>query len=133
MAVKKKIVLDDKPTFELDNYDIHKQLYAQMEPNQEKIGRQLTSIGAWFSAKYPCKFWMCMCKEISWYTVFHLKGMNYEKAKEELRKTLEFRGTIVDIEYVHAEDAYECWIKNPEGEIEMYYLFPYDWGVVEID
>lgn len=133
MAVKKKIVLDDKPTFELDNYDIHKQLYAQMEPNQERIDKQLTNIGAWFSAKYPCKYFLCMCKEISWYTVFYLKSMNYDKAVQELKKTLDFRGTIVDIDYVHTEDAYECWIKNSEGEVEMYYLFPYDWGVIEID
>lgn len=133
MAVKKKIVLDDKPTFELDNYDIHKQLYAQIEPNQERIDKQLTNIGAWFSAKYPCKFFMCMCKEINWYTVFHMKSMNYNKAKDEIEKTLRFRGEIIDIEYVHAEDAYECWVKNSENEIEMYYLFPYDWGVVEID
>ena len=133
MAVKKRIVLDEKPTFELDNYDIHKQIYAQMEPNQEKIEKQLTSIGAWFSAKYPCKYFTLMCREIYDFTTFHLISMNYEFAKQQLEALLLSRGEIISIEYIHAEDAYECWIKDKDQEVKMYYLFPSDWMIVEID
>lgn len=134
MTAKKTIVLDEAPTIELDNYSIHKQLYAQMEPLSEKdLNKKLTSIGGWFSAHLTSNFFMLMCKEISYYTVFHLKSLNYTKAVEELKKTLEFRGTIIDINYVHGEDAYECWVKNADGEVEMYYLFDYSWGVIEID
>ena len=128
---KKQIVVD--PSGTLSNYDIHKQLYAQMEPNEETLNKQLANVGAWFSANMSCKYWMLMCKEISYYTVFHFNSFNWNKAVEELKKTLDFRGTLVDVSYVHGQDAYECWIRNPEGDVEMYYLFPYDWGVVEID
>lgn len=133
MAVKKRIVLDEKPTFELDNYDIHKQLYAQMEPNQERINKQLTNIGAWFSAKYPCKYFTLMCREIYDFTTFYFASMNYDKAKDELNKLLQSRGEILSIEYIHSEDAYECWLKHKDGEVRMYYLFPSDWMMVEID
>lgn len=134
MTAKKKIVLDDAPQIELTNYDIHKSLYAQMPAmDEEKLKKKMISIGGWFSTNPNCKYFMCMCKEISWYTLFYLKSSNYTKAVEELEKTLHIRGEIVDINYIHEQNAYECWIKNRQGEIEMYYLFEYDWGVVEID
>lgn len=129
----KKIVLDEKPTFELNNYDIHKQLFSKIDPPDEnKLTKMLTNVGAWFSTDMACNYYMLMCKEISYYTVFHFNNMNYDKGVAELKKTLQFRGTILDIVYVHAEDAYECWVKNPNGEVEMYYLFKYNWGVIEI-
>lgn len=134
MTAKKKIVFDEKPTMELDNYSIHKQLYAQTEPlSKEALNKKMASIGGWFSAHMKSKYFMLMCKEISYYTVFHFNNMNYLSGIEELKKTLEFRGTIIDIEYIHEQDAYECWIKNSVGDVEMYYLFDYSWGVVEID
>jgi hypothetical protein len=133
MTAKKKIVLDNAPQVELNNYDIHKQLYARMNPlSDENLQKKLVSIGGWFSSFAQGKFFMLMCKEISYYTVFHFNEPNYTNGVEELKKTLQFRGQIIDINYVHSENAYECWIKNSLGEMEMYYLFNYDWGVVEI-
>lgn len=133
MTAKKKIILDDAPKMELNNYDMHKQLYAQMKPlSDEDLNKKLVSIGGWFSTFAKDKYFMLMCKEISYYTVFRFNKPNYTKGVEELKKTLQFRGQIIDIVYVHAENAYECWVKNSLGEMEMYYLFNYDWGVVEI-
>lgn len=118
---------------ELDNYSIHKQLYAQLEPNADKITTELSNIGAWFSVAPECDYYMLMCKEISYFTVFHFNNMNYMAGMQELEATLKGRGTIVDIVYVHSEDAYECWVRDDNGEVFMYYLFPYDWGIVEVE
>ena len=134
MTAKKHIVLDEAPKVELDNYSIHKQLFAQMpEPEEKVIKKKLASAGGWFSSHPDCNYYMIICREISYYTVMHFNNMNYEKGMQELKEILESRGTILDIVYNHAEDAYECWVKNFDGEVEMYYLFTYDWGVVEIN
>lgn len=123
----------EKPQITLNNYDIHRQFFAGL-PSLEnnKLKTKLSSIGGWFSAKMKCKYFMLLCREQYDFTVFYIKDMNYAQAVEELKITLESRGEVVDILYVHGEDAYECWVKNAQGEVAMYYLFPYDWGVVEV-
>ena len=79
---------------------------------------------------------MLMCKENSYYTVLHLNESNpwvIDSATKTLAELLEYRGHIIDITYNDLTDAYECWIKEKsDGEIHMYYLFTYDWGVVEV-
>ena len=120
---------------EINNYQIHKQLYSQMKPlDDEKLGEKLASVGSWFSAHMKHKYFMLMCKEESYYTVLHIKDMNYSKAVKELHNLLDFQGDILDIRYVHGEDAYECWVKGEDDEeAKMFYLFLYDWGVIEIE
>lgn len=133
MTAQKRIVLDDAPQVELSNYNIHKSLYSQMPAmKEETFQKNMVSIGGWFSTNPKCKFFMLMCKEISYYTVFYLENPNYSKAVEELARTLKLRGEIIDINYVHSENAYECWVRNSQGEVNMYYLFEYDWGVIDI-
>ena len=120
---------------EINNYQIHKQLYSQMKPlDEEKMKEKLASIGSWFSAHMKQKFFMLMCKEEDYYTVLYIKDMNYSKAVKELHELLAWQGEILDIRYVHGEDAYECWVKRKEDEeAKMFYLFLYDWGVIEIE
>lgn len=120
---------------EINNYQIHKQLYSQMKPlDEEKMKEKLASIGSWFSAHMKQKFFMLMCKEEDYYTVLYIKDMNYSKAVKELHELLTWQGEILDIRYVHGEDAYECWVKREEDEeAKMFYLFLYDWGVIEIE
>lgn len=120
---------------EFSNYEIHKQLYAAMaKPSKETLKERYVSIGAWFSASPACDYYMLMCKENSYYTVFHFNNMHYNKGMEEVQKTLESRGEVIDISYSQENDAYECWVKEKDTEeIHMYYFFKYDWGVIEVE
>lgn len=125
---------------EISNYAIHKQLFAQMEPlSGEKLDKKLESVKSWFNKQYNSnyvEFIMLMCKENSYYTVLHLNESNplvIDSATKTLAELLEYRGHIIDITYNDLADAYECWVKEKnDGEIHMYYLFTYDWGIVEV-
>lgn len=116
-------------------YDLNKQLFKKMEPlSEDKKSKELANVGGWFSTHPYCNYYMLMCKEKSYYTVLHFNNCNYSKGIEELKELLSFQGEILSIHYVHGEDAYECWIKEKDTqEIKMFYLFAYDWGVVEIE
>ena len=121
---------------EISNYAIHKQLFAQMEPlSEEKLKKKIKILDDWFETNYSCKFneyYMVICKEISYYTVLHLKE-EIQLSGTALVDLLLDRGPIIDITYNDLADAYECWVKeNEDGEVHMYYLFTYDWGVVEV-
>ena len=120
---------------EFSNYDMHKQLYAQLKAPSEKIlHERYVSIGAWFSTDPMCDYYMLMCKENSYYTVLHFKNMNYDKGMNEVQELLESRGKVIDITYSQENDAYECWLKEKDtNEVSMYYLFKYDWGVIEVE
>ena len=86
---------------EFSNYEIHKQLYAAMAKlSKETLKERYVSIGAWFSTSPACDYYMLMCKENSYYTVFHFNNMHYNKGMEEVQKTLENRGEVIDISYL---------------------------------
>lgn len=117
---------------EVSQYDIYKNLYANMDPlDDSKLSSRLNTIGNWFGAKLPNTYFMLLCRERNDYTIFKLKSPNYYQACQELKETLQSRGDIIDIEYIHGDDCYQCWVKNT-GAVSMYMLFPCDDFVIEI-
>lgn len=120
---------------EMTNYEIHKQLFQKIDPpDRTKLKKLFSSVGAWFSTDIECNYYMLLCREKNDYTVFHFNNMNYDQGQQSVQRLLENRGTILDIIYVHGQDAYECWIKEKSSsEVYMYMLFPYNWGVIEIE
>ena len=116
-------------------YEFNKQAMSKLYPLKAgKLQLALNSLAGWFSANLYTKYYMLLCKEKSDYTVFHLNNLNYDKAISEIQEVLDSRGDIVSIDYCHGESAYECWIKERDSEKAfMYMLFPYDWGVVEVE
>lgn len=119
---------------ELDNYSIHKQMYAKMEsPKPEDLVTQFTSLGAWASTHYKSHYYMMLCREINYYTVFNLIDPNYDKFVSDIKECLAFKGRVIDIQYNHAADAYEIWVKEYKtGEVFMYMLFEAEDFVVEV-
>lgn len=121
----------------ITDYNIQKQMYMRVKPiTPEQMKEQIVSIGAWFSTNPGCNYYMLMCKELSDYTVIHFNNMNYDEGSKQVQKLAESRGEVLDILYNHAHNAYEIYVKkeNAVGELEpfMYYLFEYNWGVIEI-
>ena len=52
---------------------------------------------------------------------------------QELKECLTFRGRILDIEYQHAEDNYQIWVKEYKtGDVYMYILFEAEGFVIEV-
>lgn len=121
-------------------YDINKSAYAAMPDMDAKaFGSMTTNVGLWFSSRPERKYFMFLCRELNDYTVFHLNGTNYNLAREELIDLIKSRGACVGIEYDHAGDAYDVWVKRPivgengqRVEAFMYKLFPCDDFIIEI-
>lgn len=116
-------------------YDMNKQLFKQLKPpSKAAIDLELANIGAWFSSNFETKYYMLLCKERSDYTLFHLENFNYDKAIQELREVLEERGDIMGFDFVHGENAYQCWVRerDEEHQVYMFMLFDADWMIVEI-
>ena len=114
-------------------YEFNQQMYSQMEPlSHDALHPLLTNIGDWFS-KSRSKWFMLMCHELRYYTIFDFARPYYNKALTELQACAAGMGKIVGIEYNHDQDYWEIWIKNDEGEVNMFILFDCSRLVVEID
>jgi hypothetical protein len=77
---------------------------------------------------------MLLCRERYDFTLFNLLNKNdlsLASGIKELKECLENRGAIISIDLTENKDAYEIWIKI-DDEPFVYYLFPYDLGVIEV-
>lgn len=119
---------------ELDNYTIHRQMYSQMTPpSQEDLKTQYAALGAWASSHYTSHYYMLLCRDVHYYTVFNLINPNYDKLVQEIKECLAFKGRVLDIQYNHATDAYEIWIKEYKtNEVYLYMLFEAEDFVIEV-
>lgn len=115
-------------------YDFNKQLMSQTkELRRIDFKDSLNQIKDFIKEK-DNKYFMLLCKERSDYTVFVLfKNEDFDRQvfKKELSECLINRGQILSIEKTKDKQAYEIWIKIDE-EAFVYYLFPYDLGVIEV-
>ena len=123
---------------EFSNAEIQQMIYKQKPSlTEEQKTSLLTSVGEWFSTAPKENYYMLLCRDKNDYTLFHFNDMNYSQGVQEVKETLESRGEIIDIFYETAVNAYACWVRNEDGmgsyAVDMYLLFGYSWGVVEID
>lgn len=120
-------------------YDMNKQLYARVPHIPDKtVKKRQHRMVAWIDYTGN-KYYMLLCRERHDYTVFarlHDSTGDNRKLIDEVVGLLRDRGTLVDIIYDEKSSAYECWVSikgaDDKEEVFMYYLFPYDWGVIEI-
>lgn len=77
------------------------------------------------------KFFMLMCKDIGYYTLFKKTGNSSSSNRPYLYN--EVFECAMDIGSIHSvvinEDSIEFWIKN-EDDVYMFLFFPYDNGVI---
>lgn len=79
------------------------------------------------------QYWMLLCHERRDYTVFNIIACSDVKNIEmELRPTLSNRGSIISIEK-QPDGAWEIWIRDEDGDNFVYYLFPYDDAIIEVN
>lgn len=84
-----------------------------------------------------CRYVMLLCNERKDYTIFHINDLDLDSGRPEYKEALidclHNRGEIYDIHVTEDKMAYEIWLKtNDDKEFHVYYLFPYDNGVIEI-
>lgn len=116
-------------------YELNKQAMAQLPPqSKKKLDKSLVSIGSWFgTAEEGQRWFMLLCREKADYTLFHFVNPEYIQGVEDLKECINNRGQLQAIDYIHGEDAFEIWIKDPETkEVSMYMLFNCAPMVIEV-
>lgn len=79
------------------------------------------------------QYWMLLCHERRDYTIFNIIAcQNHKDIEFELKPTLLNRGNIISIDK-QPDENWEIWIRDDSNENFVYYLFPYDNGIIEIN
>ena len=122
-------------------YDMNKQLVEHYESKMskktlEKIINKIV-IPYFEESLQNHKYFMLLCHDARDHTVFNILESD-DSSKNiiatELKDCFTARGDIYSIELTQQEDALEIWIKSfSDSKMYCYYLFPYDFGVIEID
>ena len=105
---------------------------AQKELSRTELKKGLREI-KYFFLENSNKYFMLLCREKYDFTLFNLKhkrDFSIHKIIQDLEECLSNRGQILSIDLTDAKDAFEIWIKIG-NEAYVYYLFPYDIGVIE--
>lgn len=115
-------------------YEVNKNIVLKNLKDLE--GKELNSkqiiIKDWLH-KINNKYYMMLCNELKDYTVFLCKD-DQEKDMAEciIKECLPNRGYVRSIEITEDKQAVEIWLVINE-EAYVYYLFPYDQGIVTFD
>ena len=114
-------------------YDMNKAAIINMPSlTNSELKKILKKIKQFFLDKTD-KYFMLLNRETYNFTLFNLGNKNeiaMKQTMDDFKECLDNRGRIVSIETDSAGN-YEIWIVDDFNEALVYYLFPYDLGVIE--
>ena len=113
-------------------YELNKTIIAALpDISEEEIEEGLEAINE-FDEIVSAKYYMLLCKELSYFTVLRRRKIKCEDATlaEAFMSCLKSFGTIKSIEIKPEDSAVEIWMKKDE-DVFCFYLFNYTAGVVE--
>lgn len=113
-------------------YDLNKSIIDQLVPmTPEDIGIKLAEIEKFILEKGN-NHYMLLCKEYNYYTIFeHESGLTFPTGGAAVCDIITELGDVYSIEKTEDDSAFEIWIKAENMEQpQVFYLFPYDSGVV---
>ena len=85
------------------------------------------------SEEHDEHYWMLLCHDRRDYTIFNIIAcQNHKDIEFELKPTLLNRGNIISIDK-QPDENWEIWIRDDANENFVYYLFPYDNGIIEVN
>ena len=125
---------EDAALMQMTLYEMNQQLIANMPSFEEKDWNEAaTVIADWVSAHMD-SYYMLLCKELSYYTLFNTSRENLAVADftTELFDILKDLGAVKNIE-VDTNGMIAIWLNWHGEEVpRCFYLFPYGAGVVHV-
>lgn len=112
---------------EMGLYDMNKQIIEQLSDLTDWAHAE--DVLTHFEGEWRNQYYMMYGKEISYFTVFHIKE-RIAFAREVI-DCIRNVGTVKAIDLTEAADAVEIWVMY-NNEPTCLYLFPYDMGIVEV-
>lgn len=116
----------------LSLYDLNKNVISQLEPlDLNEIGEKMSLFSDFYN-KTNNKHYMLLCKEYNYYTIFEYEHMlPFPDFAGSVSNIISELGDVYSIENDSTGGAVEIWIKPKEEKTPLvFYLFPYDQGVV---
>lgn len=125
---------EDKHVAQVSLYELNQSIIAgQPALSGDGVRKGQLEFFDWIS-KLPDnpKFYMLLCHELNYYTVFHLGDVaTKENFWNELYEIAKELGTLKVIEI--DSGCFSIWVDWPQDNTpHLFYLFPYDRGVVEV-
>lgn len=116
-------------------YELNQNIINTLPPlDGDGESKALDNFLKWFSQNEHIieNYYMLLCNQLKYYTVFHLNTKDIENFWKELLDICKECGTIKTME-IDTNGIWAIWLDwQNEGECHCFYLFPYDRGVVEI-
>ena len=117
---------------QMNMYDINKQFmsqFATLSDEDLENGREV--IRNYFQTQQN-EFYMLLCKDINYYTLFHIVDYITEPAAaDEVIECIKCIGAVKAIDLTEGESAIEIWVQEEGRDPMVMYLFSYDTGVIE--
>lgn len=119
------------------NLDMGKTLYqANKDLNQNEpvlleveLAAKEVQLKDWLSQHSSNNYFMLLNNELHYYTLFSRINFNEGYGASQIIGCLQDNGKILSID--KDGDAWECWVRDKNQECYLFYLFPYDNGVIE--
>lgn len=117
---------------EMNMYEMNKQLMSQFANlSDEDLENSRELIRNYFKEQAN-EYYMLLCKDISYYTLFHINDKITEPAAaDEVIECIKCIGTVKAIDLTEGESAIEIWVQEDGKDPMVMYLFTYDTGVIE--
>ena len=109
-------------------YDMNKQIISQMPAMTDEQIQAGTATITEFISSIGGKYYMLLCNELKYYTVF-VKDNGQYVMPEEVIACANQCGTLKSVS-LDENGAVEIWIQDSEGEPHVMYFFNYDAGVI---
>ena len=125
--------VNDEPSSSIDLYTMNQNIINQLPVyTNEDMDRAEDTIHDWIYDGHRANYYMLLCKELSYYTLFHSVDncLIEEDFIRELWDVCSYLGPVHDIS-VDDNDAIAIWAEWEDTGVHCFYLFPYDKGVVE--
>ena len=125
---------ESKPVAQVNLYQLNQDIMSnQPALSGDGVRKGQLEFFDWIS-KLPDnpKFYMLLCHELNYYTVFHINDTaTKEDFWNELYDIAKELGTLKAMEI--DSGCFSIWVDWPQDNTShLFYLFPYDRGVVEI-
>lgn len=119
-------------------YEVNQAVVNKLEPLDEYVLSAKEVLIKDFIKNSKNKYYMLLCNELHYYTVFVTGLLNPPKEnapiQREITTCLFKMGTVKSIEETPDKNAIEIWVTTDEDKSShMFYLFPYDEGVIECE
>ena len=109
-------------------YDMNKQIISQMpDLKNEKIDEAIETVKK-YAEENDGKFFMLLCNELKYYTVFVKDNGEYEMPGEVIICAAEL-GKLKSVS-IDENGAVELWVQPEGDEPHVMYFFNYDKGVI---